>query len=158
MISAGTEKDPKTAFYLSLFIPGAGQWYIDDPTINTSTRGTRHFALTAGAWALAFVGVSTYGEENDNAKYLFSIDPGGMDSTIYDETAKRHKNAEEWREEADLSRSMITFFSALAVVSHVYSAVNARQLAKEYTARRNRVSFLVNPRKRDVRLVYHYTF
>lgn len=158
LISAGTEKDPKTAFYLSLFIPGAGQWYIDDPTIKTSTRGTRHFAQTVFAWALASAGASTYGEENDNAEYLFSIDPGGMDSTIYDETAKRHKNAQEWREEADLSRSMITFFSVLAIVSHVYSAVNARQLAKEYNARRSRVSFLVNSRKRDVRLVYYYTF
>ncbi|MFC1484441.1 CsgG/HfaB family protein [Candidatus Neomarinimicrobiota bacterium] len=158
LISAGTEKNPKTAFTLSLLIPGAGQWYIDDPTINTSAKGTRHLTLTVLAWALAATGNSTYREEKDNADYLFSIDPGGMDSTIYDESAERQKNAEEWREEADLSRSMITFFSALAIVSHAYSAVNARQLAKEYNAKRSRISFLVNPRNRGVRLVYYYTF
>ncbi|MFC1481037.1 CsgG/HfaB family protein [Candidatus Neomarinimicrobiota bacterium] len=152
------EKDPKRAFNKSLFIPGSGQLYVDPAAPKRQLKSNLQLYGAIFCWIMVVGGRGVSADEMNNADYLFSVDPGGRDSTLFDESDATEKNAYEWREDANFSRSMASFFGVLAVVVHVSSAYNARGMARDHNLQKPSMSLYIDPSLRQPRLVLAYRF
>lgn len=152
------EKDPMKAFYRSLLIPGSGQLYVDDYTPDRRKNSRLQLGGAAFSWMISIVGYSLYKNEKANADFLFGIDPGGRDSTLFNDNDSLYMNAHQWQEEANVSRSMVTLFGIAAVAVHVTSAIRAKDLAEHHNGLKPKLSLYVSPSMRRPRITLTYRF
>lgn len=82
-VVAASERSPKKAFLLSLFVPGAGQYYAGEKS------WAKRFLITEVALWLSYLGFHTYEDWRGNDYRLFAahhagVQPAGKDEEFFD--------------------------------------------------------------------------
>jgi len=149
------EKNPKTAFYYSLLLPGVGQAYAE-----SSTKRVLSFSLGAFlSWLFMVAEYALWKDAEDNAEYLYSIDPTGRDPdyTIYDEYGEEHRTGSEWRDQEKIYRGVAITFGLLSCAINTWAAFDASNQAEKYNEKRG-LSISCDPRSNRIQLVFTQSF